>query len=120
MDAPGAEAGVQEVTDGGEGKIGPSMDYTFTAELWQYDRESPWGFITLPAELSQDIRAKHGSSATSVGSIKVTATVGATRWATSLYPAHSDRRYVLPIQKSVRTAEHLEAGSPVEVWLDLR
>ena len=108
------------MTDGGEGKIGPSMDYTFTAELWQYDGESPWGFITLPAELSQDIRAKHGPSATSVGSIKVTATVGATRWATSLYPAHSDRRYVLPIQKSVRTAEQLDAGSPVEVWLDLR
>jgi hypothetical protein len=38
--------GVQEVTDGGEGKIGPSMDYTFTAELWQYDGESPWSFIT--------------------------------------------------------------------------
>jgi hypothetical protein len=96
------------------------MDYTFTAELWQYDGESPWGFITLPTELSQDIRAKHGPSATSVGSIKVTATVGATYWATSLYPAHSDRRYVLPIQKSVRTAEQLEAGLPVEVWLGLR
>jgi hypothetical protein len=59
------------------------MDYTFSAELWQYDGESPWAFITLPAELSQDIRAKHGPSATSVGSIKVTATVGVTRWATS-------------------------------------
>jgi Domain of unknown function (DUF1905) len=85
MDASGAEAGVQEVTDGGDGKIGPSTVYTFTAELWQYHGESSWGFITLPAELSQDIQAKHGPSATSVGSIKVTATVGATRWATSLY-----------------------------------
>ena len=84
------------MTDGGDGKIGPSMDYTFTAELWQYHGESPWGFITLPAELSQDIRAKHGPSATSVGSINVLVTVGATHWATSLYPAHSDRRYVPP------------------------
>ena len=89
------------------------MDCTFMADLWQYDGESPWGFVTLPAELSQDIRAKHGRSTTSVGSIKVTVTIGATRWATSLFPERSHRRYVLPIQKSVRTAEQLEAGSPV-------
>jgi Domain of unknown function (DUF1905) len=99
---------------------GPSMDYTFSAELWQYDAEAPWAFVTLPAELSEDIRAKHGPSATSVGSIKVMVTVGATHWATSLFPARSHRRYVLPIQTSVRTAEQLEIGSPVEVRLELR
>jgi hypothetical protein len=96
------------------------MDCTFMADLWQYDGESPWGFVTLPAELSQDIRAKHGRSTTSVGSIKVTVTIGATRWATSLFPERSHRRYVLPIQESVRTAEQLEAGSPVEVRIELR
>jgi hypothetical protein len=36
---------------------GPSMYYTFSAELWQYDREAPFGFVTLPAELSKDIQA---------------------------------------------------------------
>jgi Domain of unknown function (DUF1905) len=96
------------------------MDCTFMADLWQYDGESPWGFVTLPAELSQDIRAKHGRSTTSVGSIKVTVTIGATRWATSLFPERSHRRYVLPSQESVRTAEQLEAGSPVEVRIELR
>jgi hypothetical protein len=49
---------------------GLSMYYTFSGELWQYDGEAPLGFVTLPAELSKDIRAKHGPSATSVGSIK--------------------------------------------------
>jgi hypothetical protein len=99
---------------------GPSMYYTFSAELWQYDGEAPLGFVTLPAELSKDIRAKHGPSATPVGAIKVMVTVGATHWATSLFPARSHRCYVLPIQKSVRAAERLMAGSPVEVRLELR
>jgi hypothetical protein len=49
----------------------PSMYYTFSGELWQYDGEAPLGFVMLPAELSKDIRAKHGPSATSVGSINV-------------------------------------------------
>jgi hypothetical protein len=96
------------------------MNYRFSAELWQYDVEAPWGFVTLPAELSEDIRAKHGPSAKSVGSIKVMVTIGATRWATSLFPVHSHGRYVLPIQDSVRTAERLETGSPAEVRLELR
>jgi hypothetical protein len=99
---------------------GPSMNYRFSAELWQYDVEAPWGFVTLPAELSEDIRATHGPSANSVGSINVMVTIGATRWATSLFPVRSHGRYVLPIQDSVRTAERLEAGSPVEVGLELR
>jgi hypothetical protein len=99
---------------------GPSMNYRFSAELWQYDVEAPWGFVTLPAELSEDIRAKHGPSATSVGSIKVMVTIGATRWATSLFPVRSSRCYVLPIQDPVLTAERFDAGSPVEVGLELR
>ena len=99
---------------------GPSMYYTFSAELWQYDGEAPFGFVTLPADLPKDIQAKHGPSATSVGSIKAMVTVGATRWATSLFPARSHPCYVLPIQNSVRVAERLVAGSHVEVRLELR
>jgi hypothetical protein len=37
-----------------------------------------------------------------------------------LFSARSHRGYVLPIQKSVRAAELLVAGSPVEVRLELR
>ena len=96
------------------------MYYTFSAELWQYDGDAPWGFVTLPAELSEDIRAKHGPSATSVGSIKVMVTIGATHCATSLFPARSHRCYVLPIHSSVRRAERLESGSAVQVGLELR
>jgi hypothetical protein len=96
------------------------MNYRFSAELWQYDVEAPLRFVTLPAELSEDIQAKHGPSAKSVGSIKVMVTIGATRWATSLFPVRSHGRHVLPIQDSVRMAERLESGSPVEVGLELR
>ena len=99
---------------------GPSMEYTFSAELWQYDGEAPWCFVTLPAELSEDIRVEHGPSATSIGSIKVMVTIGAARWATRLFRVRSHRSYVLPIEKAVGTAEGLEVGSPVEVRVKLR
>jgi hypothetical protein len=94
------------------------MDYRFSGELWQYDGEAPWCFVTLPAEVSDDIRVEHGVTGTAFGSIKVTATVGATRWATSLFPDKRLGGYVLPVKKTVRNAERLEIGSLVNVLLE--
>ena len=108
------------MTGGGEGELGPSMDCTFMADLWQYDGESPWGFVTLPAELSQDIRAKHGRSTTSVGSIKVTVTIGGRAGRHRCSPSARTAAMCSPSRESVRTAEQLEAGSPVEVRIELR
>jgi Domain of unknown function (DUF1905) len=95
------------------------MNYRFSAELWQYDGEAPWCFVTLPAELSDSIRAAYGPTAKAFGSMKVMATIGATRWATSLFPGKTLGSYVLPVKKAVRTAERLEIGLPVDVRLEV-
>ena len=95
------------------------MEYRFSGELWQYDGEAAWCFVTLPSELSDNIRAEHAPTTTAFGSIKVTATVGDTRWSTSLFPDKTRDSYVLPVKKAVRKAENLAAGSGVEVQLEL-
>jgi hypothetical protein len=95
------------------------MDYRFSGELWQYDGEAPWCFVTLPVEVSDNVRAEHGLAQTAFGSIKVTATVGDTRWSTSLFPDKRLGSFVLPVRKQVRKAEELEIGSLVEVQLEV-
>jgi Domain of unknown function (DUF1905) len=92
--------------------------YKFSGELWQYDGEAPWCFVTLPVEVSDDLRAEHSPAATAFGSVKVSVTVGTTRWTTSLFPDRSLGSYLLPVKKSVRAAEGLEIGSIVEVQLE--
>jgi Domain of unknown function (DUF1905) len=99
---------------------GIAVAYKFSGELWQYDGEAPWYFVTLPVEVSDNLRAEHGPAATAFGSVKVSVTVGATRWATSLFPDKSRGSYLLPVKKSVRTAEGLEIGSMVEVQIEPR
>jgi Domain of unknown function (DUF1905) len=96
------------------------VEYRFTAELWQYDGEAPWCFVTLPVEVSDNLRAEHGPAATAFGSVKVSVTIGTTQWATSLFPDKSFGSYLLPVKKSVRTAERLEIGSMVEVQIEPR
>ena len=93
--------------------------YTFRAELWRYDGPDPWHFVSLPADLSDDIRAKFGAQAAGFGSIKVEAAVGSTRWMTSLFPDKSRGTYLLPVKKAVRVGEDLEVGDVVGVTLRL-
>jgi hypothetical protein len=91
--------------------------YAFRAELWQYEGPAAWYFVSLPLDVADDIRARFGTQASGFGSIKVEAAVGSTRWATSLFPDRTRGTYLLPINKAVRVAEHLEPGDIATVSL---
>ena len=95
------------------------MIIEFDAELWIWDarRDESWTFVTLPEDASDEIRALADGPRRGFGSLRVRVAVGATRWATSIFP--DKRGYVLPIKRSVRTAEHLEAGDIATVNLEL-
>ena len=89
--------------------------YVFSAELWQYDGPSAWYFLSLPPDIADDIRAAFGAQAAGFGSIKVEAAVRSTQWTTSLFPDKARGTYLLPVKKSVRAAENLEAGDMATV-----
>jgi hypothetical protein len=91
--------------------------YAFRGELWQYEGPGAWYFVSLPLDIADDIRAKHGPHASGFGSIKVEAAVGSTRWATSLFPDKTRGTYLLPIKKAVRAAENLGPGDQATVNL---
>ena len=90
----------------------------FDAELWLWDGDAAWHFVTLPEDLSDDI-AELAPSGTGFGSVRVEVTIGRTTWRTSLFPDSKAGAYVLPVKKSVRSAEHLHAGDRLTVDLEL-
>ena len=92
--------------------------FEFSAPLWQYPGEGSWFFVTVPEEISDDIAALTAGARKGFGSVRVTATVGATTWQTSVFPSKSGS-YLLPVKKPVRVAEQLSEGSPVPTRLDL-
>jgi hypothetical protein len=51
--------------------------------------------------------------------VRVDVTVGATSWRTSLFPDSKTRTYLLPVRKTVRVTEHLEAGDDVRAQLQV-
>jgi hypothetical protein len=98
-------------------------DHHFTAELWRWDarRQDTWTFVTVPPEVSaavEDGADRQGPRA-GFGSVKVEVRIGATTWRTSLFPDSASGCFVLPVKKSVRLANGVEEGDPVDVVLRL-
>lgn len=97
-----------------------AMVVVFEAELWVWDarRADSWTFVSLPAEVSEEIRELASGPRRGFGSLRVQVTVGGSTWKTSIFP-DSTRGYVLPIKRPVRTAESLTAGDTATVKVEL-
>ncbi|WP_206784751.1 DUF1905 domain-containing protein [Amycolatopsis sp. MtRt-6] len=97
------------------------MDIVFDAELWEWDarRTESWTFVSLPADVSEDIRERHAEPRRGFGSVRVRVAIGATRWQTSIFPDGKRGTYVLPVKRAVRKAEGLDVGDVCTVTVEL-
>ena len=83
--------------------------FRFEAELWEYQGEAPWVFVTVPLDMADDIE-KARTVKKPFGSIRVAVSTGGIDWETSLFPDGEEGTYVLPVKKQVRTAVGLDIG----------
>ncbi|HET6563582.1 MAG TPA: DUF1905 domain-containing protein [Marmoricola sp.] len=92
----------------------------FRASLWEHSPDGPgsWHFLTLPAEVSEDIALEAGPR-NGFGSVRMEVCIGSTTWRTSLFPDTASGSFVLPVKKQVRQGEGLRAGATCEVRLDV-
>jgi len=96
------------------------LEYSFTAEVWLWQSEkTAWHFVTLPADMSEDIKAFTKHLARGFRSVKLDVKIGETRWQTSIFPSKERGGYLLPIKKSVRVAEDIGVGSTVTVDISI-
>ncbi|HVM18973.1 MAG TPA: DUF1905 domain-containing protein [Egibacteraceae bacterium] len=92
--------------------------FEFDAELWLWDGDAAWHFVTVPEDVSDEIEAS--ATAGGFGSVPVSVTVGSTTWSTSIFPDTKRGAYLLPVKKDVRRREGLEAGTRVALALQVR
>jgi hypothetical protein len=94
----------------------PGVQREFTAELWRAAGDAAWVFARLPEDVSAEFRDLLRPPA-GFGSVRVTVTLGGSRWSTSVFPEGSTG-YVLPVRKAVRTAEGVDAGDVVRIGIE--
>jgi hypothetical protein len=93
------------------------VELEFSGEMWFWRGPSPFHFVTVPEEESQDIEAIARDVTYGWGCIPVTARVGTTRFTTSLFP--KDGGYIVPIKAAVRKAERIDLGDVVKLALSI-
>jgi hypothetical protein len=89
----------------------------FAAPLWAHHGDGGWHYVTLPSDVADDVRDLGGPRGPGFGSIRVTATVGASTWDTSVFPDKATGSFLLPVKKAVRLTNDLVPGDAVEVQL---
>ena len=94
-----------------------AFDVTAPLLRWELNRAS-YHVVMLTEEISDEIAALPLPPA-GFGSVKVTATVGAQTWSTSVFPSSKDGVYWMPVKKLVMKREGLEEGSDVVLHLEI-
>lgn len=84
------------------------IKYQFTGKIWQYKAEKGgWYFISLPIEISSEIRKLLQWQEEGWGRLKATAKINATEWETAIWFDSKVKTYLLPLKADIRKKEKL-------------
>jgi hypothetical protein len=95
------------------------IKYEFSGNTWQYPSPGGWHFISVPKELSKEIRGILRSEEEGWGRLKATAKIGGTEWKTAIWFDTKMNIYLLPVKAEVRKKEKIETGKEhkVIIWI---
>jgi hypothetical protein len=94
--------------------------YTIKSKIWLYSSDkSAWHFITIPKNISEEIKFLNSDFRRGFGSVPVEVTILDTTWNTSIFPHSKTGSYIMPLKSSVRKKEKLSEGEEVEFEIKL-
>lgn len=94
--------------------------YKIDAKVWLYPGEAAWHFVTIPPDISDNIKSLFGDRARGWGSLPVEITIGSTIWKTSIFPDKKEGAYLLPLKAEVRKKENIHIGDSLNFLLEIR
>lgn len=95
------------------------MEVTCRGRIQAVSGPGGWHFLHLPKRVGQRFASIARDAGSPWGSLRVSATIGATTWATSVFPDKKSGTYLLPVKSAVRKAEGLVDGADCKVQLRL-
>jgi hypothetical protein len=95
------------------------ITYLFESTIWKHSSSSAWYFVTLPNDLSLEIRELFGKEEEGWGRLKVRAQTGRSEWQTSIWWDSKKGAYLLPLKAAIRKKEHLEENelTAIKIWV---
>lgn len=93
------------------------VKFEFSAKLWQYGGEGSWHFVSLPKDISNEIREHFQWQEEGWGRMKMVAEINEFRWETSIWFDSKMKIYLLPIKAEVRKKLKLKVEDELMVMI---
>ena len=99
------------------------VKYEFSAKAYQYSSSEEmcgWTFVSLPKELSAEIRESFKHLEEGWGRMKVTAKLGGSEWQTAIWFDTKQDTYLLPLKAKIRKQENVVPDEVLQVviWVN--
>nr|WP_321233778.1 DUF1905 domain-containing protein [uncultured Psychroserpens sp.] len=91
------------------------IEYEFFTKMWKHDSPGGWHFVSLPKNLSKEIRKNLGWQEEGWGRMKAIAEIKELRWETAIWFDTKMDSYVLPIKAEIRKKLSLEINKKIEI-----
>lgn len=96
-----------------------SARFAFRAKLWRYAGDAAWHFLTLPKDVSAQVRTLSHGLRNAFGSLRVIARIGKTEWRTSVFADAKAGAFLLPVKADVRKKEKIADGDMVDTRVEI-
>ncbi len=94
-------------------------EYKIKEKVWLYPGKAGWNFVTIPAEVSNDINYFFDHQKKGWGSLPVKVTLGKTQWKTSIFPDKKSNTFLLPLKAEVRKKEDFKVGDLISFTIEI-
>lgn len=94
-----------------------SISYTIYATPWLHIGKAAWHFISLPQNISTEIRQLFQHEEEGWGRLKVTACIGIHEWKTAIWYDSKHRTFLLPIKAEIRKKCAIQENREIEILI---
>lgn len=91
--------------------------YSFSGVVWQYPAVGGWYFVSLPTDMTEEIRKHLNWLGEGWGRLRVTAKAGSSSWETAIWFDKKHCTYLLPIKAEIRKKESIAVNHEIVITL---
>lgn len=95
------------------------IKYKFSEKVWQHSSPVGWYFVSLPKNISKEIREALRSEEEGWGRLKAAAEIGKSVWKTAIWFDTKMNTYLLPLKADIRKKESIETGKTITVTISI-
>ena len=95
------------------------IKYEYTATLWQHQAPGGWYFVSLPKQISKEIREHLQWQEEGWGRMKARAQIADVQWETAIWFDTKHDTYILPVKAEIRKKAQLTLNQSITmcVWV---